>query len=80
MRAFIAGKVEVGCERVEDLAAVCEVGFESEDSGVRVGEVWLMSIDRTLQRRKWGCTCQVKIEYRVALLDEFWDDMASSLS
>ena len=63
MRTFIAGEVEVGCECVEDLAAVCEVGFEGEDSGVWVGEVWLMSIHRTLQRRKRGFTCQVKIEY-----------------
>jgi len=47
MRTFIAGEVEVGCERVEDLAAVCEVGFEGEDSGVRVREVWLMLIHRT---------------------------------
>jgi len=47
VRTFIAGEVEVGCEGVEDLAAVCEVGFEGEDSGVRVGEVWLMLIHRT---------------------------------
>ena len=51
VRTFIAGEVEVGCERIEDLAAICEVGFEGEDSGVRVGEVWLMSIDRIAAKK-----------------------------
>jgi len=39
MRAFIAGKVEVGCERIEDLAAVRKVSLESKNTSVRVRKI-----------------------------------------
>lgn len=36
---FVAAEVVVGCQGVEDLAGVGEVGFEGEDAGGGVGEV-----------------------------------------
>jgi len=42
--ALVACEVEVRCEGIEDLAAVCEVGFESEDTSTWVWEVYQVEV------------------------------------
>lgn len=42
---LVAGEVEVRCQGVEDLAAICEVGFQSEDVCRTVGKVHKIEVE-----------------------------------
>lgn len=59
-RVLVVGKMEMGGEGVEDLAGVCEVGFQGVDCGMRQGSKVDIQ-DRVAFRKKIGDTMSLTV-------------------
>lgn len=79
LASFVASKVVVRCQGVEDLARLCKIGLECEDASIWIRKVNKVEVQNLalVSVLSWLRLSRV-IAYMMASFNELWNNMTAS--